>query len=279
MQINTNQLKQFGNNLIKIKIISFPEIMNRVLNTTAYNINNKLKKETIQTKFIKRNNFAPMSIRYTKAIGYDMNTMNAMVGQLANAGNNNTKTILEENELGQTVTSKTKHTTLGLKTIRTGNTFNKTIKKENRLANLKPAPASNILRTFRFDTNQETLELSRISMLIAHNRIKTWNNNSKPIIAYTKNNKVGIFRITKQGDNNNNNKSNNNSATNNTINNKLQITKFYSFNNKQTHIKKREWLKPTYESELNNMNKIYTQVAQNVIDSNARAFSIKIRNY
>ncbi|MDD2840321.1 MAG: hypothetical protein PHY80_04330, partial [Rickettsiales bacterium] len=100
MQINTNQLKQFSDNLIKIKTISFPEIMNRVLNTTAYNINNKLKKETIQNKFIKRNNFAPMSIRYTKAIGYDMNTMNAMVGQLTNAGTNNTKTILEENELG-----------------------------------------------------------------------------------------------------------------------------------------------------------------------------------
>ena len=165
MQINTNQLKKFGDNLIKIKTISFPEIMNRVLNTTAYNINNKLKKETIQNKFIKRNNFAPMSIRYTKAIGYDMNTMNAMVGQLTNAGTNNTKTILEENELGQSVTSKTKHTTLGLKTIRTGNTFTKTIKKENRITNLKPAPASHILRTFRFDTNQETLELSRISML------------------------------------------------------------------------------------------------------------------
>jgi len=269
MQINTNQLKQFGNNLIRIKTISFPEIMNRVLNTTAYNINNKLKKETIQNKFIKRNNFAPMSIRYTKAIGYDMNTMNAIVGQLTNAGTNNTKTILEENELGQTVTSRTKHTTLGLKTIRTGNTFNKTIKKEKRLTNLKPAPASHILRTFRFDTNQETLELGRIAMLIAHGRIKTLG--SKPVIAHTKNNKVGIYRIIKQGDDNNSNS--------NTTNNKVQITKLYSFNSKQTHIKKREWLKPTYESELNNMNKIYTQVAKNVIDSNARAFSIKLRNY
>jgi hypothetical protein len=260
MQINTNQLRQFGNNLIKIKTISFPEIMNRVLNTTAYNINNKLKKETIQTKFIKRNNFAPMTIRYTKAIGYDMNTMNAMVGQLTNAGTNNTKTILEENELGQTVNAKTKHTTLGLKTIRTGNTFNKTIKKENRISNLKPAPASHILRTFRFDTDQETMELSRISMLIAYGRIKTLGN--KPVIAHTKNNKVGIYRIIKQGDDTN----------------QVQITKLYSFNNKSTHIKKREWLKPTYENELNNMDKIYTQVAQNVIDSNARAFSIKIKN-
>jgi hypothetical protein len=265
MQINTNHLKKFGNNLIKIKTISFPEIMNRVLNTTAYNINNKLKKEIIQTKFIKRNNFAPMSIRYTKAIGYDMNTMNAMVGQLANAGNNNTKTILEESELGTSVNAKTKHTTLGLKTIRTGNTFTKTIKKENRISNLKPAPASHILRTFRFDTNQETMELSRISMLIAYSRIKTLGN--KPVIAHTKNNKVGIYRIIKQGDDNNN-----------TTDNKVQITKLYSFNSKQTHIKKREWLKPTYENELKNMNKIYTQVAQNVIDSNARAFSIKIKN-
>ncbi|MDD2840743.1 MAG: hypothetical protein PHY80_06595, partial [Rickettsiales bacterium] len=169
-------------------------------------------------------------------------------------------------ELGQSVTSKTKHTTLGFKTIRTGNTFTKTIKKENRITNLKPAPATSILRTFRFNTNQETLELSRISMLIAHNRIKTLGN--KPVIAHTKNNKVGIYRIIKQGDDNNN-----------TTDNKVQITKLYSFNNKSTHIKKREWLKPTYESELKNMNKIYTQVAQNVIDSNARAFSIKIRNY
>jgi len=263
MQINTNQLKQFGNNLIKIKTISFPEIMNRVLNTTAYNINNKLKKEIIQNKFIKRNNFAPMSIRYTKAIGYDMNTMNAMVGQLTNAGTNNTKTILEENELGTSVNAKTKHTTLGLKSIRTGNTFNKTIKKENRITNLKPAPASHILRTFRFNTDQETLELSRIAMLIAHGRIKALG--SKPVIAHTKNNKVGIYRIIKQGDSKEDNQ--------------VQITKLYSFNNKSTHIKKTEWLKPTYESELKDMNKIYTKVAQNVIDSNARAFSIKIRNY
>jgi hypothetical protein len=204
-----------------------------------------------------------MSIRYTKAIGYDMNTMNAMVGQLTNAGTNNTKTILEENELGQTVNAKTKHTTLGLKTIRTGNTFSKTIKKENRLSNLKPAPASHILRTFRFNTDQETLELSRIAMLIAHSRIKTLG--SKPIIAHTKNNKVGIYRIIKQG--------------NNKEDNQVQITKLYSFNNKSTHIKKTEWLRPTYESELKDMNKIYTKVAQNVIDSNARAFSIKIRNY
>lgn len=269
MQINTNQLKQFGNNLIIIKTISFSEIMNRVLNTTAFNINNKLKKETIKNKFIKRNNFAPMSIRYTKAIGYDMNTMNAMVGQLTNAGNNNTKTILEENELGQSVNAKSKHTTLGLKTIRAGNTFSKTIKKENRLTNLKPAPANHILRTFRFNADQETLELSKISMLIAHGRIKTLS--SKPVIAHTKNNNVGIYRITKQDDNNNSN--------NNTTNNKVQITKLYSFNNKSTHIKKTEWLRPTYESELKDMKKIYTKVAQNVIDSNARAFSIKIRNY
>lgn len=197
MQINTNQLRQFGNNLVKIKNISFPEIMNRVLNTTVYNINNKLKKEIIKNKFIKRNNFAPMSIRYTKAIGYDMNTMNAMVGQLANAGRNNTKTILEENKVGTSVNSKTKHTTLGLKNARVSNSFNKRIKKQNRLTNLKPAPANHILRTFRFDTNQETLELSRISMLIAHNRIKTLNN--KPVIAHTKNNKLGIYRIMKQG--------------------------------------------------------------------------------
>jgi len=151
---------------------------------------------------------------------------------------------------------------LGLKTIRTGNTFNKTIKKENRITNLKPAPATHILRTFRFDTDQETMELSRISMLITYGRIKTLGN--KPIIAHTKNNKVGIYRIIKQGDDKEDNK--------------VQITKLYSFNSKQTHIKKREWLKPTYESELKNMNKIYTQVAQNVIDSNARAFSIKIKN-
>ena len=197
-----------------------------------------------------------------------MNTMNAIVGQLANAGTNNTKTILEENELGTSINAKTKHTTLGLKSIRTGNTFSKTIKKENRLSNLKPAPASHILRTFRFNTDQDsqTTELSRILMLIAHSRIKTLGN--KPVIAHTKNNKIGIFRITKQGDGNNNKEDN-----------KVQITKLYSFNNKSIHIKKREWLKPTYESELKNMNKIYTKVAQNVVDSNARALSIKIRNY
>lgn len=272
MHIDTKQLKKFGDNLIKIQKTSFPKIINNVMNTAVYEISSKLKKETIPKKFVKRNNFAPMSIRYNRAIGYNLNTMFSMVGQIANAGANNTKTMLEENELGKPIQSRTKHTLLGLKSIRTGNTFSKTIKKENRLANLKPIPVQHILRNFRYinsnntientgSTNQ-TLELSRISGLIAGNRIKTLN---KPIIARTKNNKLGIYRVEKI---------NKESKTDN----KVKITKLYSLNNKTTNIKRTAWLKDTYEKEIKNIDKIYTKTAKNILDRNARAFNIQIRS-
>lgn len=264
LNINTKQLTKFGNNLIKIRQITFPEIMNNVLTTATYNINNKLKKEVIQKRFVKRNNFAPMSIRYNRAIGYNLNTMFSMVGQIANAGTNNTKTILEENELGKPVQSITKHTTIGLKNIRTGNTFKKTIKKENRLTNLKPIPAQNILRTFRFNGNNtsQSTELSRISGLIANNRIKTLN---KPVIAYNKDNKLGIYRVEK---------TNKGSTTDNRVN----ITKLYSLTNKTINIKRTTWLKDTYEAELNNnLDNIYTKVARHLMGKNARAFHNQLK--
>lgn len=198
LKINTNQLRKFGNNLIKINKITFPEIMNNVMNATTYDITKKLKKEVLPKKFIKRNNFAPMTIRYTKAIGYNMRTMHSIVGQIANAGTNNTKTILEESELGTSVESKSKHTLIGLNNIRSNNSFNKTIKKQNRITNLRPVSARHILRNFRDkDNNNDNsrLELSRIASLIATNRIKTLD---KPVIANTKNNKLGIYEIEKE---------------------------------------------------------------------------------
>jgi hypothetical protein len=258
MNINTSKLKKFGGNLIKIRKITFPQIMNSVINTTVYSISTALKKETIPKTFTKRNNFAPMSIRYAKAVGYDMNTMSAMVGQLATAGQNNAKTLLEENELGKPIESKSKHTTIGLKNIRTGNTFSKTIKKENRLANLKPVPAEHILRNFRFkvESNNESLELKRLAGLIANNRIKTLN---KPIIAHTEN-KIGIYKIEK------------------TENSRVKINKLYSLKDKRTKIKKRLWLKTAYEKQLKDMDKIYIKTAKSIIDRNARAFHMAIRN-
>lgn len=275
MHIDTKQLRKFGDNLIKIHKTSFPKIINNVMNTAVYEISNKLKKETIPKKFAKRNNFAPMSIRYNRAIGYNLNTMFSMVGQIQNAGINNTKTILEENELGKPVQSKTKHTLLGLKNIRTGNTFSKTIKKENRLTNLKPIPAQHILRNFRYINNKtnnttpentnstsQTLELSRISGLMAHNRIRTLN---KPIIAGTKNNRLGIYRLEKI---------NKESKTDN----RVKITKLYSLNSKTTNIKRTAWLKDTYEKELNNMDRIYIKTAKSILNRNARAFNMQMRS-
>lgn len=265
MHIDTNQLKKFGDNLIKINKISFPKIINNTINKTTYEIANKLKKEVIPNKFTKRNNFAPMTIRYNRAIGYNLNTMFGMVGQIANAGINNTKTLLEENELGKPIQSKTKHTLLGLKSIRTGNAFNKTIKKENRITNLKPILAQQILRNFRYISNndtKQTLELSRVSGLIASNRIRTLN---KPIIAYNKNNKLGIYKIEKI---------NKESKTDN----KVKITKLYSLNDKTTSIKKTTWLKDTYEKQMNNIDKIYTETAKDILDKNARAFNIQIKH-
>lgn len=258
MNIDTRQLKKFANNLIKIRKTSFPQIMNNVITTTTYEISNTLKKETIPKTFIKRNNFAPMSIRYNRVIGYNMNTMFGMVGQIQNAGQNNAKTMLEQNEKGEPIQSKSKHTTIGLKNIRTNNTFSKTIKKDKRITNLDPVPAQNILRNFRYNSNTDdkTLELTRLAGLIVSNKIKTLN---KPLIARTKNNKLGIYSIKNSGDG------------------KVKIEKLYSMKDKTTNIKKREWLKPTYEKQMNNLDRIYTRTAKAILDRNARAFKIEIR--
>jgi hypothetical protein len=258
MQINTNQLRKFADNLIKIKTISFPQIINNLLNTTIYNISNNLKKEVIPKTFIKRNNFAPMSIRYDKAKGHNLNTMFAIVGQLQNAGQNNTKTILEENELGKPIQSKTKHTTLGLKTIRINNSFNKIIKKENRLTTLKPKLARNILQETYNKANNKQKELSCLSILLLKNKI-TLNN---PVIAHTKENTIGVFKLKKSAEDKN----------------KVNITKLYSLKNKTTPTKQRIWLKNTGEKQLNNLNPIYQKTAKNTLDKNARAFHTRIVN-
>jgi hypothetical protein len=194
-----------------------------------------------------------------------------MVGQLQNAGRDNTKTILEENELGKSVRSKTKHTLLGLKTIRTNKSFTKTIKKENRLTTLKPITAKNILQEARNNannsrnnknniTNNPSEELSNISKLLLRNQITL----NKPIIAHTKKNTVGIFEINKSTEDKN----------------KTNIKKLYDLRNKTTNIKKRIWLKNTGEEQLNsnNLNKIYYKTAKNILDRNARVFNVRIKS-
>jgi hypothetical protein len=79
MNLNTIQLNKFADNLIKIKTPTYPKIMSILLSTSAYEIYNRIKKETIPNTFIKRNNFAPLSIRYNRAIGYNMNTIQRIV--------------------------------------------------------------------------------------------------------------------------------------------------------------------------------------------------------
>jgi hypothetical protein len=191
--------------------------------------------------------------------------MHSMAEQLQHAGRDNTKTILEENELGKSVQSKTKHTVLGLKTIRTNKSFTNTIKKENRLTNLKPKPASDILKNYRYDKENnydynKKQELSRITGLIADNRLKL----DKPIIAHTKKNTIGIFEINKSTEDKN----------------KVNIKKLYSLKDKTTNLKQRIWLKNTGEEQLNNNNlsKIYYKTAKNLLDRNARAFHASIVN-
>jgi hypothetical protein len=240
--------------------------MNDVISTTVYEISNKLKKETIPKTFVKRNNFAPMSIRYDKARGKDLNTMFGMVGQLQYAGQNNTKTLLEENELGKPIESKTKHTTIGLKTIRINKSFSRTIKKENRLTNINPIPAENILKNYRQyqkqdeDINNKNTELSRIARLVL--KTETTNILNKPIIAYTKRGNLGIFKI---------------EEINPDIN-KVKINKLYSLKDKTTKIKQRLWLKEAYTERLNNLGEIYIKAAKNLLGRNANAFNMRVKH-
>lgn len=264
MQLNldTSQLQALGDNLIHIKRTTFPQICNQLLSVSAFEISNTVKQKTLPKYFKLRNKFAPLTIRYNRAQGYNLDTMFSMVGQLQNFGSRQTKTHLEENELGKDITASTTHTVIGLPGIRQGQSFSGTIKKNKYISKLKPVLAKNILCNFRYNdsNNNANLELSRISGLVATGRINTLNN--KPIVAHNKQGKLGVYEVTPAGIS------------------KVQIKKLYSLKGKTTKLKQaRPWLKTAYSQVLqHNLSELYQKTARYWLEKNKQAFRARIQH-
>lgn len=262
LHLNINQLKAFEDNLIRIKHITFPQICNQLLSVSAFEISNTVKQKTLPQYFKLRNKFAPLTIRYNRAQGYNLDTMFSMVGQLQNFGSRQTKTHLEENELGKDITASTTHTVIGLPSIRQGQSFSGTVKKNKYISKLKPVLAQNILRNFRYnDSNSNTnLELSRISGLVAMGRINTLNN--KPVIAHNKQGQLGVYEITPTGIS------------------KVRIKKLYSLKGKTTKLQQaRPWLKTAYSQVLqHNLPELYQKTARYWLEKNKQAFNARIQH-
>lgn len=274
LEINTKQLQKFCDKLITIKEIKFPNIIINTINTYIFESRKYLVNDYTKQNFKVKTNFIKISLHVdsvyktaqqdnpTQRIDY--NKISAKIGQYQFAGKKNTKTLLENTDIGKPAIANGKYTPIALSQARTGKTFNKTVKKENKMSNV--VLAKDLLKDFTYKNNDETKEFVRIRAYIASRNLVI----SKPILAHTKTKGIGIYSMKVKGLER---------PKNNNYNDNITITKLYTFKGKTTNIKKRLWFRKACLHQLSNLDKIYKLTAKRIFQKDASNWNISLKEF
>jgi hypothetical protein len=137
-RIDTKESEDFANKLQKMHRSAFPSAIRGTLNKTIFDVKTKTMPKSADDAFVKRQpNFFKANSRFENAIGFNINSMKAVVGFVENGlkgGNNYAVQDLEEQEHGGTIDKKS---FIPLPGARKGGGMNGLVKPNSRLSGIK----------------------------------------------------------------------------------------------------------------------------------------------
>lgn len=137
LNINTDAVVKFTNNLEKLHRSALPSAVRGSLNKAAFDMKQKTLLETTKSIFATRqSNFFKANSKVEPAQGFNLNTMQAIVGMISSGlkGNNFAVKDLEAQEDGGTIDKKS---FIPLSPARTGKNPNKLVRANERLSSIK----------------------------------------------------------------------------------------------------------------------------------------------
>lgn len=206
----------------------------RTLNKLAFETSNTAKTKTLPETFTLRNRYIASTVRYESVRGTgDIDSMASFAGQMSSFKGKKTNQ-LEHQELGKPVVAKGKYTKAATAFSRSGN-YKKRIAKSRRFATLKGKKGIVTIKDIAMHPSK--YELSQ-AVKIAKKRNEEYN-----LVSETKKGVKGIFRVTKNS-----------------------VKLLYRFTDKSNKIKRREWLRPTSERVMKNVDKYYAAEAHRTLE-------------
>lgn len=139
LNINIDKVVVFTNKLEKMHRSALPVAIRETLNSAAFDVKKNTMPEYANKEFTNRTkNFFKANSKVNKATGFDVNSMEAVVGfyenKLKNQGTNYAVKDLEQQEEGGQIGGRS---FIPLKQARTSRSWNKNVKSEARRANIK----------------------------------------------------------------------------------------------------------------------------------------------
>lgn len=144
LHIDTNAVVKFTNILEKLHRSALPSAIRNTLNDAAFDVKTKTMPLRADETFKKRQpNFFKANSRFDNAQGFDVNTMQSIVGfteESLNGGNNFAVKDLEQQESGGAIDKKS---FIPMDPARTGSNTNKPVRANARLKQIKIIKAKN----------------------------------------------------------------------------------------------------------------------------------------
>lgn len=139
LNINTDAVVRYTNMLEKMHRSALPSAVRGTLNKAVFDIKTNTMPKSADETFVKRApNFFKANSKFEKAVGFDVDSMKAMVGfvdnNLKGGGNNYAVKDLEQQEYGGTIDKKS---FIPIQSARVANSNNKPVRANARLAKIR----------------------------------------------------------------------------------------------------------------------------------------------
>lgn len=231
--VDLKDIKQFENNAKDCNSTAKLTVK-RTLNKLAFETSNISKNETLPQTYTLRNNYIASTVRYESVRGTgDIESMASFAGQMSSFKGKKTNQ-LELQELGKPVVAKGKYTKAATAFSRSGS-YKKRIARSRRFATLKGKKGIVTIKDIAMYPSKFVLNQA---VAIA----EKWNEEYY-LIAETKKGVKGIFKVRKNS-----------------------VKLLYRFTDKANKIKQRQWLRPTAERVMKNVDTYYTAEAKRTLE-------------
>lgn len=207
----------------------------RTLNKLAFETSNLSKIKTLPQTYTLRNKYIASTVRYESVRGSgNIDSMASFAGQMSSFKGKKTNQ-LELQELGKPVVAEGKYTKAATAFSRSGS-YKHLISRSRKFASLK-ASKGGIVRIKDIAMYPSKFVLDQ-AVAIA----KKWNEKYN-LVAQTQKGVKGLFKVTKNS-----------------------VELLYRFTDKSNKIKRREWLRPTSERVMKNVDTYYTAEAKRTLE-------------
>lgn len=134
-EFNADEIKKYSEKLGTLHRSAFPSAVRSTLNGAAFDVKQRTMPESAKDNFVQRQpNFFKANSKVKQATGFDVDSMKSVVGFIPTKGTNHAVQDLEQQEHGGTIDGKS---FIPMKSGRTGNSTNRTVKRQNRISTIQ----------------------------------------------------------------------------------------------------------------------------------------------